>query len=92
MGRWRVFRVLFAVPRRTAEAAVPHIFYFMALLKARLPPTTGRFRVVASRLMVSSVPGSGQRVKSRSLEKIMRAICCPTGMIWSSGCRGKVSW
>ena len=35
------------------------------------PPTIGSSNEVPSRSIVSSVPGSGQRVKSRSLEKII---------------------
>ena len=46
---------------------------------------------VASRSTVNSVPGSGHSVKSRSLEKIINPICCPAGMIWSSGCKSNRS-
>lgn len=49
-------------------------------LTASSPPTTGIVMDVPSRSIVSSVPGFGQSVKSRSLEKIMSAICCPAGM------------
>src|SRR5690625_4169583 len=38
------------------------------------PPPLGSSRSVPSRSIVSSVPGSGQRVKSRSLEKIITPI------------------
>ena len=40
-----------------------------------VPPTIGRLKLVASRSTVSFVPGSGQSVKSRSLEKIIKPIC-----------------
>ena len=42
---------------------------------AAVPPTTGRVIDVASRSMVSCAPGFGRSVKSRSLEKIISAIC-----------------
>lgn len=45
------------------------------------PPTTGSVRCVLSKSMVSSVPGFGHNVNSRSLEKIIIPICCPAGII-----------
>ena len=45
------------------------------------PPTIGSDNVVAVRSTVSCVPGSGHKVKSRSLEKIINPICWPDGMI-----------
>ena len=44
---------------------------------AASPPTTGKVIDVESRSTVSSVPGVGHSVKSRSLEKIMSPICSP---------------
>lgn len=57
-------------------------FYFkpIAPVNASLPPTTGRLRKVASKSTVNSVPGLGQRVKSRSLDMIIKPICCPLGI------------
>ena len=66
-------------------------FSYGWMFKLDAPPTIGSSNEVPSRSIVSSVPGSGQRVKSRSLEKIIRPICWPALMTWSSGCSGKVT-
>ena len=47
---------------------------------ASVPPTTGSLIEVPPSSTVSSVPGSGHNVNSRSLEKIMRPIFCPAGI------------
>ena len=62
-----------------------------ARASAARPPTTGRSRADPVRSTVSRVPGSGWRVKSASLEKIISPRRWPAGMIWSSGWRSKAT-
>ena len=52
-----------------------------ARLNAAVPPTTGSRSEVRLKSIVSSVPGLGQSVKSRSLEKITTPMRLPAGMI-----------
>src|SRR5690606_39728166 len=66
------------VPARAQGSSPP-----TALRSACAPPTTGSSSDVPPRSTVSSVPGVGQSVKSRSLEKIMRPMRWPAGITWS---------
>ena len=61
--------LIHGIPRRTDNQLS------IALVIAFKPPTIGSASEVASRSIVSFVPGSGRSVKSRSLEKIISPIC-----------------
>ncbi len=69
MGAWRGVETMLALGGAASPNGV-----FTARPKAADPPTTGNSIVVLSRSTVSSVPGCGQRVNSRSLEKIISPI------------------
>lgn len=71
----RGFYVDWAFTRRLTVSDELHVVaYFIAALVACDPPTIGRVKDVLLMSTVNWVPGSGQSVKSLSLEKIIRPI------------------
>jgi len=73
--------VSIAAIRDTAASPARSYCRPVAALNLTAPPTTGSCSRLSSRLTVSSVPGFGHRVKSRSLEKTIRPMRLPAGMI-----------